>query len=97
MAGDPEQDRHPPLFVFALSDVLLHQFKTGWGLHIITAAAAAWVDANIPQPRWLMDGDRRVVVLVDAYHAWKFGNAMVAAGLLVRQARFVALDARTPS
>src|SRR5262245_31659151 len=75
MAGDGEQDRRLPLMVFALSDVLLHQFKTGWGLHIITPAAAAWVAANIPEPRWLMDCDRRVAVLVDAYHAVEFGKA----------------------
>jgi hypothetical protein len=84
MAGE-QDDRWLPLSVFVLSDVLLHQFESGWGLHIITPAAAAWVDANIPQPRWLMDGDRRLGVLVDAYQAWKFGNAMMDAGLRVRQ------------
>ena len=88
MADDREEYRRLPLMFLALSDVLLYQFKTGWGLHIRTPSAAAWVDMNIPRPRWLMDGDRRVVVLVDAYHAWKFGNAMIEAGLLVRQARW---------
>jgi hypothetical protein len=95
--ADGEQDRRLPLMVFALSDVLLHQFGTRWGLHIITRAAAAWVEANISEPRWLMDGDRRTAVLVDAYHALKFGNAMIQAGLLVRQARWVAVDAGSTS
>jgi len=84
LAGDREEHRRLPLTVFAMSDVVLHEFESGWGLQIVTSAAAAWIKANVPEARWLQT---TTVLLVDGYHALKFGNLMIAAGLLVRQAR----------
>ena len=84
MAGDREEYRRLPLTVFAMSDVILHKFESCWGFQIVTPAAAAWIKANVPEPRW---SQTTTVLLVDGYQALKLGNLMIAAGLLVRQAR----------
>jgi hypothetical protein len=76
--------RQRALALFALSDVLVHEFTSCWGLQIVSPAAEVWVKANVPQPTWL-EGSR--TVLVKAWQALKLGREMMAAGLLVRQAR----------
>jgi hypothetical protein len=76
--------RQRALELFAISDVLVHQFSSGWGLQIVSPAAEAWAKVNVTQPTWLV-GSR--TLLVDGRQALVLGQAMAGAGLLVRQAR----------
>ena len=76
--------RERTLVIFAVSDVLVHEFTSSWGLQIVSPAAEAWVKANVTQPTWL-EGSR--TLLVNGHQALRLGQAMAGAGLLVRQAR----------
>jgi hypothetical protein len=81
---DGDSWRERTLVVFAVSDVLVHEFTASWGLQIVSPAAEAWVKANVTQPTWL-EGSR--TLLVNGQQALRLGQAMAGAGLLVRQAR----------